>query len=403
MNSAKLILKIFLICLIILPLALFLPVAVSTAKAANEGYVLANDKGEILYSKNPDTLFVPASVLKILTSIAALNHFGFDYRFKTLFYFDENSRNLYVKGLGDPLFITEVIERFSFDVKKNITAKQINHIILDNSYFDESIIIPGTGDSLKSYNAHVGALSANFNTVSFRWDNDKKRFVSPEPLTPLLDIFIDPISKTRMKQGRIILSKEHAVVYPGHLIKHFLKKRKITVSGQIKLDHFDLSHRPVHWFISPFRMSEVLEKILEYSNNFIANQLFLSMGAETFDAPGTLEKGIKSMMNYVNQRIYITGIKISEGSGISRKNKISPRHMINVLLEFTPFVTLLRNDKNDFYKTGTLNGVRARAGYIIGEDNRLYPYAIMINEINKGYESIRRNLIKKVYRISNKK
>ncbi|MCP4022819.1 MAG: D-alanyl-D-alanine carboxypeptidase, partial [Desulfobacteraceae bacterium] len=319
---------------------------------------------------------------------------------KTLYYFDEASGDLFIKGLGDPLLVTETIERFSFHVAKNVKTNAIRNIVLDHSYFDDGITVPGTGDSLKPYNAHVGALSANFNTVSFKWNTGEKKFFSPEPLTPLFDIFIDPISKTKMKQGRIILSKPHSKVYAGFLIRHFLEKRKIKVTGSITMGGFKSNFSQLNEFVSPYAMNQVIEKLLEYSNNFIANQLFLSLGAEKFGGPATLDKASKAVTGYAKKRLSINGFKISEGSGISRENKIAPRHMINVLLEFRPFCSLLRNNKNDYYKTGTLNGVRTRAGYIIGEDNKLYPYAIMINKKNKGYGAVRRDLIKRVYRIS---
>ena len=71
--------------------------------------------------------------------------------------------------------------------------------------------------------------------------------------------------------------------------------------------------------------------------------------------------------------------------------------MLKILIEFMPFHSLLKNHGNDFFKTGTLHGVRTRAGYISGKDQRLYPYVIMVNQKNKGYESIRKDLN---YRVS---
>ena len=62
--------------------------------------------------------------------------------------------------------------------------------------------------------------------------------------------------------------------------------------------------------------------------------------------------------------------------------------------------SLLKCQDNELYKTGTLCGVRTRAGYILGEDSRLYPYVIMVNQKNKGYESIRKSLLDMVSQLT---
>ncbi len=66
--------------------------------------------------------------------------------------------------------------------------------------------------------------------------------------------------------------------------------------------------------------------------------------------------------------------------------------MSKVLSKFIPFTNLLRQKGNDLYKTGTLTDVRTRAGYIIGMNKKLYPYVIMVNKKETGYENILNDL-----------
>ena len=73
-----------------------------------DSVLIGNSSGKILYSKNAKKLLVPASTLKILTSLAALDRLGPDFRFKTEFYQD-SEENLKIKGYGDPLLISEVL------------------------------------------------------------------------------------------------------------------------------------------------------------------------------------------------------------------------------------------------------------------------------------------------------
>ncbi|HGY11195.1 MAG TPA: D-alanyl-D-alanine carboxypeptidase, partial [Desulfobacterales bacterium] len=85
------------------------------AENLNAGIILADDQGNILYGQNNEKQFIPASILKILTSLAAIHILGEDYRFPTDYFFDADSKNLYIKGFGDPLFISEVIEQLCLE------------------------------------------------------------------------------------------------------------------------------------------------------------------------------------------------------------------------------------------------------------------------------------------------
>jgi D-alanyl-D-alanine carboxypeptidase/D-alanyl-D-alanine-endopeptidase (penicillin-binding protein 4) len=70
--------------------------------------------------------------------------------------------------------------------------------------------------------------------------------------------------------------------------------------------------------------------------------------------------------------------------------------MLKVLMGFMPFYAVLNSKGNDFFKTGTLTDVRTRAGYIQGQDNRLYPYVIMTNGKNANYTFLRKSLLHRV-------
>jgi len=261
------------------------------------------------------------------------------------------------------------------------------------------ILIPGKENSLNPYDAPVGALCANFNTIMFKWSLSDGRFVSAEPQTPLLSNFHEDIKNTRLKQGRITLTKQQTILYPGLLIKYFLEKNNIKITGSVLPGKFETRGKKNGFFLSPFEIKEVVQRLLKYSNNFIANQLLLTMGAKTYGAPATLEKGVKAVKLFSRQHLKFDQLTISEGSGLSRFNRISPEQMLKILIEFMSFHSLLNNQGNDFFKTGTLNGVKTRAGYIIGKDKRLYPYVIMVNQENKGYESIRKDLIDRVSQV----
>ncbi len=380
---------------------LFLPLQAmamepATAMEKYTGVLLADDQGKILYSRNKDKKFIPASILKIFTSLAAIQHFGMNHRFKTIYAHDRTSKNLYIKGFGDPLFISEVIKEQCQQISLTIDTRDINNIIIDQGFFSENIHIPGTGNSLNPYDATTGALCANFNTISFKLDPMTRDYISAEPQTPLLPDFLEDIKVSNQTRGRILLSREQRNLYPGMLIKFFLEKAGIQVKGRVLLGSFPAPCPRVLAFKSPFRLEQVIQKLLRHSNNFIANQLILSMGADKYSPPATLDKGVTALKIFAGKKLGLTDFQIEEGSGLSRKNRISPDEMLTILMEFMPYHTLLRHEGNEYYKTGTLSGVRTRAGFIQGKNKRLYPFVIMVNQKNKSYNSLRRDLLQRV-------
>ena len=347
------------------------------AKNPGAGILVTDDQGQVLFSLNPDTPIVPASILKILTGLAALDQWGPDFRFTTLAGYDPEDRILYVKGLGDPLFVSEVIRDFCRQLTESILMPEVTKIVIDQSWFAPDIDIPGTGQSLNPYDATTGALCANFNTIHFTRNDASQNFVSAEPQTPLLEMFISDIRKTGLPQGRILLEKEVRPLYPGLLMARFLEDLGVDVTGSVETGLFpDTAGQSFKTLTlaSPWNLNDVVEKLLAFSNNFIANQVMLALGAHRYGPPATLEKGVRSLTDWAASLPGWDTAKIAEGSGISRENRITPSQMGRLLLAFMPHHKRLRRNDTQYYKTGTLTGVRTRAGYFIGTDQRLYPF-----------------------------
>lgn len=365
------------------------PLAPASIFGKNDAALVTRFKGEAVFSHNPDQKLVPASVLKILTSLSAIHYLSPDHRFITEFYLDEQN-NLKIKGMGDPLLISELLP----DIAKALFQKvnSVNHIILDASAFS-SFHIPGTGRSENPYDAPCGALCINFNTVYYK--KTPLGIISAEPQTPLINFAKKRIIKQRTASSdRIIFTHkaDEAVLYAGHLMAHFLRAAGIKIKGKITTGKVMPADRYLYRFESPFSLLEIIQKLMEYSNNFIANQLLLAMGAKAYGFPGTREKGVLAMKTYAENNLGIKNLEIVEGSGISRENRISPSQMIRILKAFLPYRHTMRRDGNTWYKTGTLSGIRTRAGYIsFGKDN-LYLFVIMCNTPGKSAESIEKRI-----------
>ena len=204
---------------------------------ANDAIIVSDPDGKIFMEKNADKKLIPASTLKLLTSLAALHHLGPSYRFSTEFYIDKDS-NLKIKGYGDPLLTSE----FIIEIAKSLgmKLKYINNVIVDDTYFKKPTVIPGVTRSLEPYDSPNGALCVNFNTVSFRYS--KGKFISAESQTPLLPFAIKKINKTSARKGRILLTsdQDEITLYAGHLISYFMEKEGIKRHGEIRTGAVDI-------------------------------------------------------------------------------------------------------------------------------------------------------------------
>jgi serine-type D-Ala-D-Ala carboxypeptidase/endopeptidase (penicillin-binding protein 4) len=344
--------------------------------------VLVTDPQEkILAARNAEKLLVPASTLKILTALVALHYLGGDFRFVTECYSDKEN-NLKIKGFGDPLFLSDVMPEFSRQVQARM--HQYRDLVLDDSAFQQPLRIPGITETTEPYDAPIGAICANFNTISFQKTSGGK-YVTAEPQTPLVPFALSRIRASGMASGRIVFSHSQgdSALYAGHLVASFLQQQGVTSSGRVRIGRVEEGDRLLVRYASPYVLTDVITRLMEYSNNFIANQLFIAAGIQAYGLPGTIDKGIRASQEFLKKELQIETVQLAEGSGISRENRLSAMQMDQLLIRFYPYRQLMRRLGSELFKTGTLDGVRTRAGYIEDGKGGNYRFVVMINTPGK--------------------
>ena len=356
--------RLFALALLLLPAPALADVKEKVAALAPSGLVLVMDAaGNELVAQNADKPFVPASVTKIVTAWLAMEVLGGDYRFETRFYLD-HKRVLYVRGGGDPFLISEELAPLATELVAAVGKEPITGIVLDASYYPSNLRIPGIVNTGESYNALNSALAVNFNTVNAVRSGNKVRSAETQtPITPLA------IAQFRLRgpdgKGRISLSQEPTVSlqYAGELIAAFIARAGGSVKGKISTGTVPKGLEPVYVHRQSRTLSQILVELLRASNNYIANQVFLEIGAHRLGGPVSLEKSLRVANEILAAHGLADAIHLEEGSGISRDNRFTARGLAKVLELFAPHADLLRGRDGGMNKTGTLEGVSTLAGY----------------------------------------
>jgi serine-type D-Ala-D-Ala carboxypeptidase/endopeptidase (penicillin-binding protein 4) len=361
----------------------------------NGGYALSKN-GKTLFSKNLKTNFIPASTIKLITSLAALQILGPDHHFNTHLYLD-SSNTLYIKGSGDPFLVSEKIGKITeLIAEQGIT--EIRDIVLDDSAFAlEHETTDGSENSTKPYDVKCTSLGVNFNTLPLKVVH-KGKVKSPESQTPYLPIM--------GRIGKDLTSGYHRVnvdafpsegmltnslLYSGQLFQTLLEQQGVSVTGKIRQGRVPKDTPQILNYYSEETISDLVQACLLSSNNFMANQLYLAVGVAQYGFPATWEKSQTAIADFIRNVLKLadTQVTMVEGSGLSKKNRISPEAMLVVLEQFRPYANLIPIKYGVQMKSGTLrkSGVFCYAGFI-NRGKTANPFVILLNQKKNGRDKI---------------
>ena len=349
----------------------------------NGGFYAECADGRVLFDRRGSESFIPASTLKLVTAAAAIKNLGEEYRFKTEFFLS-SSGDLIIRGYGDPTLISEEVGKISAELAS--LRGNFKDIVVDGTEFEAELRVDGRSRSLNPYDARNGAVVVNFNTVALeKLANGKIR--SGETQTPLTPTAKSLGIKLPVGNHRVSIDDDStaSLLYAGELFRELLIQNRTNISGSVRIgtvssqDKLLLTHRST----KPLKI--VLRDVLEYSSNFGANQLLLVMGQERFGGRATVEKGLRVVQEFGQKDLRLRSLKLAEGSGLSRNNRISPKELVRVLDILAPYKALLTEYKSRTAgryaaKTGTLNGVSSLAGYANSSECSDVRFAIIIND-----------------------
>lgn len=352
----------------------------------NGGYALGKN-GNVLYSANLTTPFIPASTIKLVTSLAALHILGSDFSFHTKLYLD-NQGNLIIQGFGDPFLVSEKVADIAQLVAK-LGITEIRDIILDDFSFNLDSPTEGSGNSQKPYDANCSALAVNFNSIPLTI-YPKAKVASPERQTPYIPLMGAIGSQLNSGYHRVNVDAfpkqgtlSNSLRYCGELFQALLTAQGVMVKGIIRRGKVPVNSSLLLNFKASETLSELIRSCLLSSNNFMANQLFLALGVKQYGLPATWQKSRAAISDFISQELRLDNeqITMTEGSGLSPKNRITPEALITVLERFRPYKSLIPIKYGTRMKSGTLSntGVFCYAGYI-PDRNKSRSFVILLNQ-----------------------
>jgi len=333
------------------------------AAAGASGVVHAVDgQGNVLVDVGGPGAFRPASMLKVVTALLAERHLGMGARFRTEFFLQGDQ--LIVRGRGDPFLVSEELDRAADSLLPLLGDRPLSGVLIDDSFFAPDVVVPGVGVSEQPYDALNSATAVNFNTVHVTVAGGQVRSAEPQtPLTPLAR----EVALARGVKGkeRVSLSANPADVrrYASELIAAKLRERGVSV-GDLVGAATVTSKTALYVHQSSKTVAEVCSAMLVYSNNYVANQLFLAVGEAVHGAPASLEKSRQVARSFVEENPALQGLVLVEGSGISYENRATGQSLAEALRLFEPHRDLMRERRGVRHKTGTLKVTKSVAGYL---------------------------------------
>jgi D-alanyl-D-alanine carboxypeptidase/D-alanyl-D-alanine-endopeptidase (penicillin-binding protein 4) len=407
-------------------------------------YVEDLDSGEVVLDWLGDVPRNPASTMKLLTTLVALDVLGPAYRWTTDVYAlgeiadGKLDGDLLVKGYGDPFLVTERVWRMLRQIRHEGIDEITGDLLIDDSWFDVGDYDPAAFDNqpLRAYNVAPNALLTNFKVVRYWFEPDGER-VSVRMDPELENLRVD--NRLSVRQGYCGgFQRGIAVNMNGDNDEVIFSGRFPSGCKRYAMDRTALSHNAFTYGLFrslweeaggvlggawsnvrkddlvedeeteplvSFRSPPLVEMIAR-----VTRQVLYTLAAEVNGPPGT-ETGGREVIDTWLQDNNLSSCKMAleNGAGLSRETRVCASGMA-AMLRFAwqqPYMpeylasmslsgldgTLRRRFTGSelvgmaHLKTGSLDHVAAIAGYLQARSGRRFAVVALHNheDIHRGY------------------
>ena len=395
-------------------------------KRQTVGMMILDAQGKVIASINADEAFLPASNQKLLTAFAGLELLGPDFEYETVLWSDRLptdgvlESDLVVSGNGDPNISgrfyggdpTAVFREWAAVMRQAGLLRVKGDLLVDDFRFDHEFFNPTWKNDHQYqywYAAQVGALNLNDNCLDIRFlpgGDGQPAQLKVAPETSYVRLTNKTVSDWHKRPVRVDLRRplgtnnievrgkisrrlkkwsyaSHVTIhdpglYFGTVLREILVSEGIAVDGTVLRDRDRLPAGPgrtvYHRHRSP--LSRDLPVILTRSQNMHSEALLKALGASQ-GAVGSVQSGARVLERVLMENgVPREGLKIFDGSGYSRENRVCPRTLARLLHQASraPYFDLFRDSlaiaatsgtlKRRFGSTGLKGKLFAKTGYI---------------------------------------
>ena len=395
-----------------------------------------------LFAYDADRAMYPASVMKLVTTFVALELLGPDYRWRTEAYADGPLErgvlrgDLVLRGRGDPKITVEQWQAFMMRLRAAGLDAVEGRLALDRTAFDLPAHDPAAfdGEPLKPYNVGPDALLVNFKATELVFAPDPatgRAQVRLDPPLASVSVTAPPLSNAPCGDWRGALrprfdddgrgaqvsfgggyplacgerdwwvSLLDAPHYAHEMFGLYFRAAGGRFGGGLVERRAPAGGKPLAVLESP-PLYDVVRDVNKFSNNVMARQIFLTLALEAAPPPATPEKAADVVRRFLALRkIAVPKLVMENGSGLSRNERITAGGLVRLLIaadrsavreEFASSLAVAAVDGTverrfqtgpaagqALLKTGSLEGVRALAGYVLDAQGHRYAVAAIIN------------------------
>ena len=407
------------------------------------------DQSQPVLSLNPSVARNPGSVIKLVTTLAALELLGPTHEWNTRYLIDgildqgELKGNLIIQGGGDPYLVTEIFFQHLRTLRGRGILNISGDLIIDDSLFAPDQFDRGRFDDepYRSYNVIPSAAMVNFSATRFSLTpNEKGLSVAAEPEASNLEI-LNRIRVTEKECLGDFAGWDYTIDQSAKGVQVSFRGNYSRVCGDLEFTRAFLSnldytygvfragweelgggfegsllHGPVPEGAREFfeggskPLREVITGINKFSNNTMARQLLMTLGSEIYGKTGSPGNGILEIERWLQSAgVDMPMLILENGAGLSRICRVSANGLIHLLekgwqssyrpefLSSLPIASIdgtmekrLKKEKpagRVRIKTGLLDHVRSMAGYVTSDEGNRYLVALLVNHPSVDYES----------------
>lgn len=380
------------------------------------GFAVADvNSGEMLEARLGGTPLPPASTLKAITAIYALDQLGPAHRFRTRLIATgpvqggKLDGHLVLAGGGDPTLDTDRLAELASALKKAGITEVTGKFLVWADALPRTDRIDDNQPEHVSYNPAVSGMNLNFNRVHFEWtrlrDDQYKmtmqarsRNFRPDTRVasmsivdrkaPVFDHWSNGVQdhwsvarRALGKEGARWLPVRYPAEYAGDVFRTLARANGVVLSPPAVIG--DLPEGTVLASVESAPLTPMLQDMLKYSTNLTAEAVGLAATIADGGRPTSLAQSGFRMSARMAQKYHLRGTHFRDHSGLGYASNVAAEDMVRIMCANTHIAPLLKTvnlasgDQSApdnvvaRAKTGTLNFVSSLAGFIDAGDRQL--------------------------------